>query len=191
MPKSYWMVVKSPDNLKIAKERGFDMVGLRHQHRRKVQRMEPGDRVLLYVSSLRCFAATATVTSSLVEDHAPIWKEEGGSDLPYRVGIKPEVILDEGQYINAYQVAPRMDYVRRWIPELWYMAFQGNLHLISKADFNLVEEEMKKVKRGIKPPARVYSNRRPTPLSHCKLDQMVAEDEVGPSTSELSLPGRR
>ena len=174
MPKSYWMVVKSPDNLKIAGERGFDMIGLRHQHRRKVQRMEPGDRVLLYASSLRRFAASATVTSSLVEDHSPIWREEGGSDLPYRVGIKPEVVLDESQYINAYQIAPRMDYVRRWTPELWYMAFQGSLHLISKADFNFVEEEMKKIKRGIKPPTRVYSSRQPTPPSRCKLEQRPA-----------------
>ena len=40
-----------------------------------------------------------------------------------------------------------MDFTRRWTPELWFLAFQGSLHLISKFDFNMVEEEMKKQKR--------------------------------------------
>ena len=135
MPRSYWMVIKSPENLRIARNRGFDLIGLVAQHRRKVQRVEPSDRVLIYVSKQRRFAATATVTSPMIEDQSPIWDKDGSSDLPYRLGIRPNLILDESQYINAHQIAPRMDYTKRWIPELWYLAFQGSLHLISKFDF--------------------------------------------------------
>ena len=181
MPKSYWMVIKSLENFKIAKERGFDSVGLRAQHRRMVQRMEPGDRVLIYVSRERFFAATASVISPLVEDQTPIWKDEGGSNLPYRVGIKPDVVLDEGQYIDANQIAPRMDYTRRWTPELWYMAFQGSLHLVSKFDFNLIEEEMRKLKRGVVTRRQVKENHQPIPLSNCKLEQMPAGDMGNPA----------
>lgn len=180
MPKSYWMVVKSPDNLEIAQRRGFDMIGLPHQHRRKVERMEPGDRVLLYASTIRCFAASATVTSSLVEDDSPVWKEEGSSNLPYRVGIKPEVTLNETEYISAYQIAPRMDYIKRWTPELWYMAFQGNLHLISKADFNLVEGEMRRVKLGVKPVGLNHYYSRPTKQNGCKLGFTGTDEPVLP-----------
>ena len=129
------MVIKSPENLRIARNRGFDLIGLVAQHRRKVQRVEPSDRVLIYVSKQRRFAATATVTSPMIEDQSPIWDKDGSSDLPYRLGIRPNLILDESQYINAHQIAPRMDYTKRWIPELWYLAFQGSLHLISKFDF--------------------------------------------------------
>ena len=179
MPKSYWMVVQSPDNVAIARQRGFDMVGLRAQHRRKVQRMEPGDRVLIYASVKRCFVATATVTTPLKEDHTPVWKAEGGSNLPFRVGIKADVVLDEGQYINAHQIAPRMDYTRRWTPELWYMAFQDNLHLISRLDFTLIEEEMRKLKRGLGAAARIQPDHRPRAPSHCKLEQMAAESPKG------------
>lgn len=169
------MVVKSPENFRIAHRRGFDSVGLRAQHRRKVQRMEPGDRVLIYVSKKRFFGATASVTSPLVEEQTAVWTEEGGSNLPYRVGIKPDVVLADNQYIDANQIAPRMDYTRRWIPELWYMAFQGSLHLVSKADFNLIEEEMRKLKRGIVTKIPEKSSRDPIPLSNCKLDQYPHE----------------
>ena len=105
MPKSFWMVVKSPANYEIAKKRHFDMVGLIAQHRRKVQRMAPGDRVLLYISQDRYFAASASVNKTLVIDHSPLWNVEGGSDFPYRVGIQPDVVLHPSQYIDAYQIA--------------------------------------------------------------------------------------
>ncbi|MCI0896356.1 MAG: hypothetical protein J4N84_15795, partial [Chloroflexi bacterium] len=94
------------------------------------------------------FTATATATTSFFEDDSPIWEKEGRSDWPYRVKIKPDIVLDEAQQIDANLLAPRLDYVRRWPPENWYMAFQGNLHLLPKSDFALIEEEMKKLKFG-------------------------------------------
>ena len=158
MPRNYWMVITSPENFRIARSRGFDLIGLHAQHRRKVQRVEPGDRILLYMNHERRFGATATVTASFVEDHTPIWKPEGNSDLPFRIAIRPDFALNDNDLIDAREIAPRMDFVRRWTPEDWYMAFQGNLHLISKADFSLIEEEMRKIKRGNL--ARVASSRQ-------------------------------
>ena len=50
--------------------------------------------------------------------------------------------------MDANLLAPRLEYVKRWNPQDWYMAFQGNLHLLPKNDFNLIEEEMKKLHFG-------------------------------------------
>jgi EVE domain len=148
MPRNFWMIVCNEENFHITKNLGFTIQGLKAQYRRKVQRVEAGDRLLYYVSGIRRFTATAMVTSSYQEDDAPIWKDEGSTGWPYRVSIKPEVVLDESQYIDAGLLAHRLDYVRRWPPENWYMAFQGNLHLLPKNDFSLIEEEMKKLKYG-------------------------------------------
>ena len=148
MPRNFWMVVSNPDNFRITRDRGFTLQGLKPQHRRKVQRVEVGDRLLFYVSGIRRFTATATLTSGYFEDDSPIWQKEGNADWPYRMRIRPEVVLEEAQYIDANLLAPRLDYVRRWPPENWYMAFQGNLHLLPKRDFFLIEEEMKKLKLG-------------------------------------------
>jgi hypothetical protein len=178
MPKSYWMVVLSPDNFKIARQRGFDMIGLWGQHRKKVQRMEPGDRVLLYVSHWRCFTAASTVTAPFVEDHTPIWKSEGGSDFPFRVAIKPDVVLQESQYIYAYHIAPRMDYTRRWVPEDWHLAFHGSLHLISKLDFHLIYDEMLRARRLGENRPPFYTPRPPVPNANCLLEDL-ARNEVG------------
>ena len=148
MPNNFWMVVSNPENFRITQSLNFTGQGLKAQHRRKVQRVEPGDRVLFYVTDIRRFTATATVTAGYEEDDAPPWQKEGSTGWQYRIGIKPEVVLDEDQYIQAGLLAHRLDYVRRWPPENWYLAFQGNLHLLPKNDFFIIEEEMKKLKFG-------------------------------------------
>ena len=148
MPHNFWMVICNAENYQITRDLGFTVQGLKAQHRRKVQRIGAGDRILYYVSHARRFTATATATTSFFEDDTPIWEKEGCADWPYRIQIKPEIVLEDSQYIDANLLAPRLDYVRRWPPENWYMAFQGNLHLLPKSDFLLIEEEMKKLKFG-------------------------------------------
>ena len=148
MPSNFWMMVSNEENYRSTKDRGFNLLGLKAQHRRKVQRITEGDRVLLYVSHMRKFVATATAMSSYFEAEEPIWVNEGSSGFPYHIKLKPGVILEDDQFIDANILAPRLEYVKRWNPEDWYMAFQGNLHLLPKNDFILIEEEMKKLHFG-------------------------------------------
>lgn len=151
MPRNYWMMVISPENFRIIRELGFTVQGLKAQYHRKAQRIEPEDRILYYVGRDRYFPATATATSRYFEDGTHKWAKEGKSAWAYGVRIKPEIVLDEEQYIDARQLAPRLDYVRRWAPEDWYIAFaQTNLHLLPKRDFGLVEDEMRRL-RGERP----------------------------------------
>jgi hypothetical protein len=109
--------------------------------------MEPGDRLLYYVMGVQGFGATATVTSDCTENHEIIWKSDGREDdFPWRVNIQAEVILEDEQFLDAREIGPRMEYVRKWPPEYWPLAFQGNLHILPKSDFELLELEMHKVK---------------------------------------------
>ena len=148
MPRNFWMITCNEENFNITRELDFSAQGLKSEYRRKVQRVEKDDRLLFYVSGIRKFTATATVTGAYQEVESNPWRNEGKATWPYRVEIKPEVALEPEQYIPAGLLAYRLDYVRRWPPENWYLAFQGNLHLLPKGDFFLIEEEMKKLKFG-------------------------------------------
>ena len=148
MPSNFWMMINNEENFRITQARGFTLLGLKAQHRRKVQRITEGDRILLYISHLRRFAATATAMSSFYEGEEAIWVNEGSTGFPYHIKLKPGVILKDEQFIDANLLAPRLEYIKRWNPEDWYMAFQGNLHLLPKNDFTLIEEEMKKLHFG-------------------------------------------
>ena len=147
MPGSHWMIVTTPENFEVTRARGFNLLGLKSRHRKKAERMAPGDRVLYYVSGVRVFPATTIVTAGFFEDHRPIWQgnERRPELFPWRVHTRPDVVLREYEYLDAYQLAPRLLYVKRWAPEDWPLAFQGQVHLLSSADYALVEGEMRRV----------------------------------------------
>ncbi|MBI2166061.1 MAG: EVE domain-containing protein [Chloroflexi bacterium] len=146
---NYWVLTISNDNLRVTRKLGLTLQGFSLAHKKKVERMTPGDRLLYYVTTPSSFAATAAITSKYTEDTSPIWKPGPKGDIcPLRVQIRPEVVLEEAVYLDARQIGPRLDYVRRWTPERWYLAFQAQqLHMLSRKDFDLIESEMRRVAR--------------------------------------------
>ena len=145
-PRNYWMVALTPEHFRLTREHGLDVLGMGRNRKKRVQRMEVGDRLLFYLFNIRAFAAAATVKSTCFEDHTIIWSSDDSQEtFPWRVTIKPDVVLQEDEFIDARLVAPRLDYVRKWTPEKWPLAFQGPLHLVPKKDLLLLEDEMRKI----------------------------------------------
>lgn len=141
----YWIVVGSPDNFRIAIDRGFDMFGFKSTRRRETGEMRPGDKLIFYLTGVMRFGGIASVASSSFEDHTPVFRSEKkpNEDYPFRVRTQAEIILDEGEWLDVKEWAPRLEYTKRWPPEHWRLAFQGNLHQIPESDFRLLEREMK------------------------------------------------
>ena len=149
MGKNDWMITISLENFRITRDTGFKVQGVKASERKRAQRMQPEDRLLFYIEDIQKFGAVATVTSACFEDAGPVWKAADGKEkFPYRVQVQPNYVVDEKDFLDAKQISPRLDYVKKWVPELWPLAFQGNLHLLPKRDFNLIETEMKKLVRG-------------------------------------------
>ena len=146
MGRNYWMVSTTLDDFQITKDRGYSIFGMGSKYRRRAQRMQPDDRMLMYVRQLRKWTGVVSVTSEYFEDRTPIWNVGSrGENYPYRVKIRPEIVLKEEDYIDALVLAPRMEYLKRWLPETWPLAFFDTLHLIPQKDFSLIEGEMKRI----------------------------------------------
>ena len=146
MGKNYWMVVESLENHQITTQMGFALMGFGRHQKRRVQRMQQDDRVLFYVPDLKKWTATASITSEFFTDESVVWNP---SSIPgnhkYRVTLKPNIVLDEKLHIDAFILGPRLEYVKRWAPEDWPLAFLDRLHLIPQRDFRLIEGEMKRL----------------------------------------------
>ena len=56
--------------------------------------------------------------------------------FPYRVKLKSTKILPEKKYISGYDVAPSLNYVKRWAPEDWYLALLSPVHIILRKRMN-------------------------------------------------------
>jgi hypothetical protein len=147
MPGSHWLITLSPENYAITRETHLSLLGLRSRHRKKAERVAVGDRVLYYVLTERIFPATATVTSGYFEDRHPLWinHERRDDPFPYRVHTQANIVLEAGEGLDAEAIAPRLLYLKRWAPEQWFLALQGDVHLLSSQDFLLVEREMERI----------------------------------------------
>ncbi len=164
------MVAVRPEYYDVCEEQKLSLLGMGRAQRKRAQRMEVGDRVLFYVSERMVFAATASIASTYFEDDTPTWPAVDPDErFAWRVKLKPEVVLDRAHMVDARLIAPRMEYVKKWAPEQWPLAFQGLLHLIPKADFYLLEEEMRRGRET--PHISLTEGTDPT----CVLDELAAK----------------
>lgn len=142
---TYWIVVGSEENMRIAEARGFDMFGFKSTRRKEVAVMKPGDKLIFYLTKIMKFGGLAEITSEYFEDHEKVFKSDKKpkEDYPWRVKIKPEIILTPDQYLDVRELGPRMDYTKKWPAEHWRLAFQGNLHQIPESDYKMLSGLMK------------------------------------------------
>ncbi len=105
--------------------------------------MRPGDRVTWYITGIKAFAATATITSEYFEDDTPIWhstnKKRADETYPLRFHIEPDLVLEEDNFIDAEPVARQLKYVSKWPAKNWTLAFQGNIRPVDDEDFATIE----------------------------------------------------
>ena len=137
---TYWIVVGSEENMRIAEERGFDMFGFKSTRRAEVSGMQAGDRLVFYLTKIMKFGGIAEVTSDYYEDHDKVFRSvKPKEDYPWRVKIKQITVLTPEQYLDVREIGPTMEYVKKWPAEHWRLAFQGNLHKIPEADYEMIE----------------------------------------------------
>ncbi len=141
---TYWIVVGGAVNFDTARERGFDMFGFKSTRRKESALMQPGDKLIFYLTGVMKLGGIATITSEVFEDHSPVFvsKKKPQEDYPFRVQTKPDLILEPGDYLEVREIGPLLEYTRKWPPEHWRLAFQGNLHRIPEADYTLIRREM-------------------------------------------------
>ena len=143
MKMTCWMINTTRENYEITRDRGFDLVGIDSSNSRKASQMTTGDRLIFYVREDRKFAATATVTGKCFQNGTRIWQHHTKRErFRDRVNVEADALPEEGFWVDAMQVGPTLEYVKRWPPEMWELAFFSMVHIISKRDFDLLEGEL-------------------------------------------------
>ena len=143
-PKT-WILTGSLENFRINVERGFDVIGFKERRRRQAEEFEADDEVFFYVTGVQAFGGLARVRSEMFEDRTPIWpqgKKKKPEPYPWRVEAEPVLILDEDEFVPAEKLASDLEHVRKWPPDHWHLAFQGQLRTIGEADAALLRERL-------------------------------------------------
>lgn len=143
-PKT-WVLTGSIENFRATREHGFGLIGAKEGRRGMAEQIEPGDRIVFYLTKLQAFGAIVKVTSEMFEDRQQVWPGKPGKVDPYpwRFETKPLVVLDEDALVAAEELAPRLEHVRKWPAEHWHLAFQGQLRTVGDEDAALLEREIR------------------------------------------------
>jgi len=139
-----WILTGSLENFRINVERGFDVIGFKERRRRQAEEFEPRDEVVFYVTGIQAFGGIARVRSEMFEDRTRIWPGKKGKPeiYPWRVEAEPVLILPEGEFVPAEELATELEHVRKWPPDHWHLAFQGQLRTVGEADAELLRERL-------------------------------------------------
>ena len=144
MPKrTNWLLVSSAENFETSRARGFDIAGMKSRHRKKAERVQAGDRVLYYCTVVKSIGGVADVTGPYFEDHAPIWESNRpGEVYPFRFPVEIIRARPVGNYLPLDGLVHSLEYPKRWPAANWTLAFQGNVHVLSDADFDKIAEQV-------------------------------------------------
>jgi hypothetical protein len=140
-----WVLTGSLENFRATREHGFTVIGAKEGRRRMAEAIEPGDRLVFYVTGVQALGGMVRVTSEMYEDREQIWPGKPGKvDLyPWRFETEPEVVLAEEDFVPAVEVVGELEHAAKWPAEHWHLAFQGQLRTVSDADAELLERRLR------------------------------------------------
>jgi hypothetical protein len=141
--RTNWLLVSSPENFETSRARGFDIAGMKSRHRKKAERVQAGDRVIFYLTGVKAVGGVAEVTGPPFEEGVHIWdSNKPGEEYPFRFPIRLVCARPPGEYLSMDTVVHTLQYPKRWPAEHWTLAFQGNVHVLSDADYALIAEAL-------------------------------------------------
>jgi EVE domain len=140
-----WVLTGSLENFRATRERGFRVIGAKEGRRRMAEQIEPGDRIVFYVTGVQAFGGIVRVTGEMYEDRTKIWPGKKGKPdaYPWRFETEPEAVLEEEDFVPAVELGPQLEHVRRWPAEHWQLAFQGQLRTVTDADAQLLDRRIR------------------------------------------------
>src|SRR4051812_49476056 len=145
-----WILTSSPDNHVATAERDFAVIGVKERNRARALQMEPGDRIVLYLTKVMRFAAAIRIAGEMYEDRTKVWPGKPGKAdaYPWRFATEPVLILDEDEFVPAGDVVGQLEHAAKWPAEHWHLAFQGQLRTVSDADAKLLERRLAEAARA-------------------------------------------
>jgi predicted RNA-binding protein len=149
-----WVLTGSLENFRATREHGFRVIGAKERRRRLAEQIEPGDRIVFYVTGVQAFGGIVRVIGEMYEDRSRIWPGKPGKPDPYpwRFETEPLIALEEDAFVPAEELVDELEHVRKWPREHWRLAFQGQLRPVGEADAELLERRIRAA-AGVAAPA--------------------------------------
>lgn len=160
----YWINITSLAHFEEDRKANFPITGYKEGLERLCSKVEVGDKLVYYVTKTHSFGAICTVISPLYIDSTPHWS--GTEKWPCRFSLNPVLALPKDRMLDVVPLLPSLSFITQKQKQSgkWGTAFMGSLRKIRQQDFELVEQEMRKLtekveeKQGlVEPPVQAKS----------------------------------
>jgi hypothetical protein len=143
----YWLVSMEPQNFRHDLEADrLDTVGVRQRMMRTLQKLSPGDLVVLYIKRLAKFGAILEVAGHARLDDSARWPAGGDYRLSARIACRPTVILREKQ-LDARYLYAKLEVFNQYPAKHRTLALRNGITEISASDYSVVETEIHRMLR--------------------------------------------
>jgi len=131
----YWFCILTPENYEIVKN---ELVwGVTSRHKNKIIRVEPGDRLVMYVTGERKIKGIYEAVSKPYEDETKIFH---GGVYPYRVKLRQVKESEKG--IDIRELVPELKLFKRKDAK-WAGVLRGRAMIeITEKDYKTIENRL-------------------------------------------------
>ena len=138
---NYWMVSISQSKYEIFIKNKDKQIEFTKKYQKRVKRIEVDDRMIIYIKDIKKWIMSATIITPAKSIIKSRWSDDI-TDYIYGVNLNIDKKLDESNAIDATYIAPSLEYLKKWLPYHWELAFYESMHILSSRDFKLIESEM-------------------------------------------------
>tara|TARA_B100000941_G_scaffold290784_1_gene274682 strand:+ start:690 stop:1094 length:405 start_codon:yes stop_codon:yes gene_type:complete len=105
------------------------------KYKNKISRMKNGDKIIYFLNDKDSFIGISEIKSDN-------YKVINNNLISIKINKNTHLKLKDS--IDANQIGPSLEYVKRWAPEKWKLSLFGKLHIISQNDFNFIQSCIEK-----------------------------------------------
>lgn len=141
--RNYYMIVTNEIDYEWDIDNKFACAGFPDRNRKSLKQMNPGDRIIYYVTKHSKFMAAVEVIGEYFYSEEPIWDDP--YDLwPHRIPTKPLVFIescDKGVFIK--DIWDDLEFIKN--KAKWGSQVQGSFRKLCEHDYDVIENAVNKM----------------------------------------------
>ena len=141
MNENYYFAVFNENTWDEFLKNGSSVYGTTLRKKSRMEKINPGDFLICYISKISCFAGLLEITSKAYIDEHPIWKND---IYPVRVNVYPVYILEASNGVPFSKLREELAiYQNLKHKNKWAMLFYGSLNKIQEKDAKIIIDKLK------------------------------------------------
>jgi hypothetical protein len=173
----YWLDLFTGTTWQEFRSAGAAVSGFRESRWKTVQRIQPGDMLLCYLTGVSRWVGILEVASKPFQDSTPIWT---GESFPCRIKVKVVVALDPEYGVSVLTQRDRLSFFQKMVsPIAWTGQFRGSPKEFKREDAEVIVADLRAAQANpvAKPVDPRKLARRPRPLRSALGAVVIPEPE--------------